>query len=119
MAKTTAQDSAVAARGFAARLPRVRRSDAPLFAWLMVLPAVLVLLAVTVYPLVYSLRESFYRLELTFSPVPKYVGFHNYVTAIRHDPRFWHAMGRSVYLVALGVAIELVLGLGLALLISR
>jgi multiple sugar transport system permease protein len=101
------------------RLVRPRRGRAPLFAWVMVLPAVAVLLGVTVYPLVYSLRESFYRLELTFSPVPHYVGLHNYVNAIEHDPRFWHALGRSAYLVVLGVTIELVLGLGLALLISR
>jgi multiple sugar transport system permease protein len=101
------------------RLQRPRPRRAPLFAWLMVLPTVAVLLAVTVYPLVYSLRESFYRLELTFSPVATWVGFDNYVHAIRHDPRFWHALGRSFYLVVLGVGIELVLGLGLALLISR
>jgi multiple sugar transport system permease protein len=101
------------------RLQRPRPRRAPLFALLMVLPTVAVLLAVTVYPLVYSLRESFYRLELTFSPVATWVGFDNYVHAIRHDPRFWHALGRSFYLVVLGVGIELVLGLGLALLISR
>jgi multiple sugar transport system permease protein len=101
------------------RLLRPRPRRAPLFAWLMVLPTVAVLLAVTVYPLVYSLRKSFYRIELTFSPIPTYVGFDNYVNAIRHDPRFWHALGRSFYLVVLGVGIELVLGLGLALLIAR
>jgi multiple sugar transport system permease protein len=101
------------------RLLRPRPRRARLFAWLMVLPTVAVLLAVTVYPLVYSLRKSFYRIELTFSPVPTYVGFDNYVNAIRHDPRFWHALGRSFYLVVLGVGIELLLGLGLALLIAR
>src|SRR5438128_6987129 len=101
------------------RLVRPRRGRAPLFAWLMALPAVAALLAVTVYPLVYSLRESFYRLELTFSPIPHYVGFDNYVNAIEHDPRFWHALGRSAYLVVLGVTIALVLGRGVALLISR
>jgi multiple sugar transport system permease protein len=99
-----------------ARLPRPR---APLFAWLMVLPAVLVLLAVTVYPLIYSLRESFYRIELTFSPVPHWVGLQNYVDAFAHDPRFWPALGRSLYLVGFGVAIELVLGFGLALVLNR
>ena len=90
-----------------ARLPRSR---APLFAWLMVLPAVAVLLAVTVYPLIYSLRESFYRLELSFSPVAHWVGFQNYVDAFTKDPRFWPAMGRSFYLVGFGVLVELVLG---------
>lgn len=102
---------------------RVRRFCAgrriQLFGWLMAAPAVLVLLVVTIYPLVYSLRKSFYRLELTFSPVPEYVGVQNYVDAIRHDPRFWHAMERSLYLVGVGVTVELALGLALAHVLNR
>src|SRR6266508_2298545 len=109
-----------AAAAAAARVPRARhRRRLPLFAWLMVLPAVAVLLAVTVYPLVYSLRESFYRIELSFSPVAHWVGLQNYVDAFTKDPRFWPAMGRSFYLVGFGVLIELVLGLGLALVLNR
>jgi multiple sugar transport system permease protein len=108
----------------AAALPLVRRlrrrrARAPLFAWLMVLPAVAVLLAVTIYPLIYSLRASFYRIELTFSTQWAWVGFDNYVRALTDDPRFWPAMYRSVQLVFFGVLIELVLGLGLALLLNR
>src|SRR5438874_1779200 len=122
MATTRRQATATAAgwgSHLAARLPRPHRSTAPLFAWLMVLPAVAVLLAVTIYPLVYSLRESFYRIELSFSPVAHWVGLQNYVDAFTKDPRFWPAMGRSFYLVGLGVAIELVLGFGLALVLNR
>src|SRR6266536_4698508 len=123
MATTRRQGTGTAAgRGAAAllaRLPRPRRGGAPLFAWLMVLPAVAVLLAVTVYPLIYSLRASFYRIELSFSPIPHWVGLQNYVNAFTNDPRFWPAMGRSFYLVGLGVAIELILGLGLALVLNR
>src|SRR6266545_3885914 len=108
--------------GFA-NAPRLRRfrgrRRVPLFGWLMALPAIVVLLAVTVYPLVYSLRKSFYRIELTFSPVPEYVGIRNYVDAIQHDPRFWHAMERSLYLVGVGVTVELVLGLALAHVLNR
>src|SRR5919197_2031308 len=117
MVETTGQGTATAAkRTLALRLPR---RHAPLFAWLMVLPAELVLLAVTVYPLIYSLRESLYRIELTFSPVPHWVGIQNYVDALTKDPRFWPAMGRSFYLVGLGVLIELVLGFALALVLNR
>jgi multiple sugar transport system permease protein len=123
MATTRQQATASAAgRGAAAivaRLPRPHRSSVPLFGWLMVLPAVAVLLAVTVYPLIYSLRESFYRIELSFSPIPHWVGLQNYVDALTKDPRFWPALGRSCYLVGLGVAIELVLGFGLALVLNR
>src|SRR6266487_680444 len=118
MAKTSRNEPVGTTRGgtLTARLPR---PHGPLFAWLMVLPAVLVLLAVTVYPLIYSLRESFYRIELTFSPVPHWVGIQNYVDAFAHDPRFWPALGRSLYLVGFGVAIELLLGFGLALVLNR
>jgi multiple sugar transport system permease protein len=120
MATTRRQGTATGgAAHLLARLPRPRRSTAPLFAWLMVLPAVAVLLAVTVYPLIYSLRESFYRIELSFSSVQHWVGLQNYVNAFTNDPRFWPAMGRSFYLVGLGVAIELILGLGLALVLNR
>jgi len=68
MVKARRQDTAIS------RTAWLPRSRAPLFAWLMVLPAVVVLLAVTVYPLIYSLRESFYRLELSFSPIGHWVG---------------------------------------------
>jgi multiple sugar transport system permease protein len=115
----TATAVSPAASGLLARLPRPHRPTSPLFAWLMVLPAVAVLLAVTVYPLIYSLRESFYRVELTFSPIPHWVGLQNYVDAFTNDPRFWPALGRSFYLVGFGVVIELVLGFVLALAVNR
>src|SRR5712691_4418866 len=119
MATTRRQEMGLAGKGAAALTARLPRTRAPLFAWLMILPAVAVLLAVTVYPLVYSLRESFYRIELTFSPTPQWVGLKNYVDALTNDPRFWPAMGRSLYLVVLGVLIELALGFGLAVVLNR
>jgi multiple sugar transport system permease protein len=118
MATTSRQEPGSTGRA-GALITRLPRPHGPLFGWLLVAPAVLVLLAVTVYPLVYSLRESFYRIELTFSPVPHWVGLQNYVDAFTHDPRFWPALGRSLYLVGLGVLIELVLGFGLALVLNR
>jgi ABC-type sugar transport system permease subunit len=103
-----------------ARVARRRgRGRPPLFAWLMVLPAVAVLVAVTIGPLIYSLRASFYRIELTFSNTWAWVGLDNYRNALFDDPRFWPAMYRSAWLVFFGVLLELVLGLGLALLLNR
>src|SRR5256712_13747956 len=99
----------LAGKGAAALTARLPRTRAPLFAWLMALPAVAALLAVTVYPLVYSLRESFYRLELTFSPIPHYVGFGNYVHPVEASPRLWDALGRSADVVLLRVTRELLL----------
>ena len=101
-----------------ARRTRFRRRRVPLFAWLMVFPAIAVLLVVTVYPLIYSLRASLYRIELTFSTRWAWVGLDNYWHALSADPRFWPAMARSLQLVGAGVAAELVLGLGLGLVLN-
>jgi multiple sugar transport system permease protein len=91
----------------------------PLFAWLMVLPAALILFAITIYPLLYSLRISFYRYDLTAGTDPVFIGLDNYARLLFDDPRFWSALGRTTYLVVAGIAIQLVLGLGLASLLSR
>lgn len=100
--------------------PRGRsRERKPLIAWAMVLPASLTLFAITIYPLLYSLRISFYRYDLTAGGGPVFIGFDNYARLLFDDPRFWSALGRTTYLVATGVSIQLVLGIALASLFSR
>ena len=103
-----------------ARPPSGRaRARKPTFAWFMVLPATLILLAITFYPLIYSLRISFFRYDLTAAADPVFIGFDNYARLLFHDPRFWGAMSRTAYLVVAGIVIQLVLGLGLASLLVR
>ena len=56
---------------------------------LMVLPAVVVLLAITVFPLVSTLRLTVMSWELTTGFPPQFVGLQNFERAFFHDPRFW------------------------------
>jgi multiple sugar transport system permease protein len=79
-------------------------------------PAAVAMGAVAVYPLVYSIKASFhhYRFGRDFGST----GWTNYHNVI-HDTTFWTAIGTTAKYVGLAVAIETLLGLGLALLVSR
>jgi multiple sugar transport system permease protein len=92
---------------FAAR----RRRDG----WLMVLPAVLLIAALSLYPLLSSLVLSFRRWDLQSQEHP-FIWFANYSQALS-DGRVWGALQNTVVIVVVAVTLEFILGLGLALLL--
>ncbi len=87
--------------------------------YLMVLPAVVVVFATAIWPLLQSLILSFRTWKLSKSTVPgPFVGFENYSWALFEDPDFWNAtVVTSVYTV-LTVALTTLLALGIALLLA-
>ena len=84
----------------------------------LVLPLLLVLSAVMVYPLAFAGWLSLYDYRLTRLNDIRYVGLENFQFIIT-DPAFLNAMGNTLTFVFGAVTIELVVGLGLALLIRR
>ncbi|HEX4835875.1 MAG TPA: sugar ABC transporter permease, partial [bacterium] len=107
---TGVRNNALAAQP-AARAPRLLR----LTPVLMVLPAVLVLLAITIFPLLYTLRLTVLSWELTTGFPPQLVGLQNFVRALSQDPRFWNAMMNTGILVVAGVGLQTLIGTSLAL----
>jgi multiple sugar transport system permease protein len=89
-----------------------------LAALLFVLPAVTILLAITIYPLLRTLYLTVMSLELAMSPVATFVGAENFVRAFTQDERFWNAMANTGILVAGGVSVQLAFGTLLALLLN-
>ncbi len=87
--------------------------------YLMVLPAVVVVFATAIWPLLQSLILSFRTWKLSKSSVPgPFIGFENYSWALFEDPDFWNAtVVTSVYTV-LTVALTTLLALGIALLLA-
>jgi multiple sugar transport system permease protein len=87
--------------------------------FLLLLPAILVLAAVVIIPLILSLYSSFTSFRLT-QPASLYnlVGFRNYVR-ILSDLEFWTAFGRTVLLLTVALNAEMLLGLGLAMLVEK
>jgi multiple sugar transport system permease protein len=84
--------------------------------YVLLAPAVLVVLAVLVYPLIDGVQAStqFYR----FGRPIESVGLQNY-TDLWRDPQFRNALWVTVKFVTLAVALETVLGLALALFCAR
>lgn len=86
---------------------------------MLLLPAIIILLAVVLIPLVLSLYSSFTPYKLTRpETLFKWIGEYNYVK-IAGDVNFWTAFGRTVLLLTIALNLEMLLGLGLALLVNR
>jgi multiple sugar transport system permease protein len=83
---------------------------------LFLAPSVIFLLLTSVYPLLNSLRLSFYSWNMTipFSK-PVWFGLGNY-SRLLQDPTFWNAVRITFFYVVFAVIIELILGMILALL---
>ncbi|MDZ5695891.1 sugar ABC transporter permease [Chelativorans sp. M5D2P16] len=92
------------------------RLPAPL---LLLLPAFIVLAAVVVVPLLLSLWSSFTPFRLTRpDSIWTFIGLRNYERLFT-DWDFWVAFGRTVLLLTFALNLEMVLGLGLALLVEK
>ena len=86
---------------------------------LFLVPAMVTLLGITVFPLLYELRLAFSSWELTISTASEFVGFQNFIDIFLNDKRFWSSMRVTAILTGGGVTIQLILGTGLALLLNR
>ena len=86
--------------------------------YLVLLPALLFLLAVSIVPLLYSLVVSLLRYNLMNPDRTGFVGLRNF-QLILASPDFWNSLLVTVEFVVIAVGLELVLGLGLALVLSR
>ncbi|SHJ13520.1 carbohydrate ABC transporter membrane protein 1, CUT1 family [Shimia gijangensis] len=99
------------------RLRRTIRENAVPFA--LISPAVLIILMVVLLPLIFSFYTSFsnYRLIRPDS-LWDWVGLRNY-KRIMGDWDFWVAFGRTVLFLTVALNLELLFGLGLALLVNK
>ncbi|WP_143015103.1 carbohydrate ABC transporter permease [Glycomyces harbinensis] len=96
---------------------RARRLLAPA---LFMLPAVVFVGATVVYPLLYSVLQSFYDVGLreVIQGGAQWVGLDNYIDQFSRS-RFWYSGFISIVYAASSVALTFAIGLGLALLLRR
>jgi multiple sugar transport system permease protein len=80
--------------------------------YLFVLPCVLMLLGIGLFPLFYSLGISFLQWELQ-RPERRFIFLQNYRNALA-DERLWAAFGHTLLIIGVAVTVELLLGLLLA-----
>ncbi|MGK2882895.1 MAG: carbohydrate ABC transporter permease [Mycobacterium sp.] len=116
MSAPTAQRPAVpapAARGGSEDQRSERR-----LAFMLIAPAVILMLAVTGYPIGYAVWLSLQRYNLAAPDDVEFVGIENYVTVLT-DGYWWNAFVVTLTITVISVTIEFVLGLALALVMHR
>jgi len=82
------------------------------FKYLMIAPAIFVLLLVGLFPLVYSLVVSFQNITMTEVDT-SFAGLLNYKQLFK-DLRLWQALGHTALITAIALPLELILGFLLA-----
>lgn len=81
-------------------------------------PAVLVMLAVTAYPLLHAVWLSLQRYDLRFPAERAFIGLDNYLSVLG-SPVWWQALYNTAVITVASVTLELLLGMTLALLMHR
>ena len=88
------------------------------FAVLLTLPGLLVLLLTTTIPLIYLVWSSFQTINLSMPFLDGFAGVDNYVE-MWGDTRYWHALALTGIYTTTSVSLQIIIGLGLALLVMQ
>jgi multiple sugar transport system permease protein len=88
-------------------------------AWMLCAPAVAVMALVAIYPVVYAIWLSFQRYDLRFPQDKTWIGIENYTTILSSTDLWWQAFGITVLITVVSVAIELALGMAVAIVMHR
>lgn len=114
------------ARADASPPTRSGRSDAARLGTIMVAPTMLVLLVVVAYPTLDAVRQSLFGAKGLdpatgfVSDTEPFVGVDNYLAIFgRASGRFWNAFSNTVFFTVTSVTLEVVLGVGMALIMHR
>src|SRR5688572_24702713 len=109
---TTGNATAIAASDYGRVLAQRERR----FAAALLAPAFTALLATTTFPLLYLVWTSAFRMDLAMPFVDGFVGAENY-RELLSDSRFWSSLAVSLIYTGTTVALQVVIGLALALLV--
>jgi multiple sugar transport system permease protein len=98
---------------------KVRGLSDRTIAWIFVAPTILLLLAINIFPLIWTIRLSFtnYRANRPNEPV-EWVGLRNY-ERILTDPDIWQTMQATAHFLIWTLILQVVIGFTLAWLINR
>jgi multiple sugar transport system permease protein len=86
--------------------------------WWLCAPAVIAMLLVTAYPIIYAFVLSLQKVDLRFPDEGGFVGLENYSTVLGSE-LWWQSVFNTAFITIVSVAIELVLGMAIALVMYR
>jgi len=86
--------------------------------WLLCTPAVIAMVAVTAYPIGYAVWLSLQRADLRFPNDNAFIGLRNY-TDVLTSKVWWADLSTTLTITVVSLAIELVIGMAVALVLHR
>src|SRR5665648_1144312 len=86
--------------------------------WIFPLPAVIFILILMVFPLGYTIYNSFTGWSLTAGTPADFKGFQNYVELFTLDERFIKSIGTMFYFTVIAMFFEVVLGVAAAFILD-
>lgn len=88
-------------------------------AWALIMPAFIAVFALILLPILRAFWMSLHTIDLKRPDLGQpFVGLANYIN-IFQDSYFWASVGRTLYFMVASIAIEVVIGIAIALLLDR
>lgn len=86
--------------------------------WIFILPALILVISILVYPIFYSIYMSAYDWNLFHSDAKKFLGFGNYLSLFK-DREFLHSLWLQLGFIVIALPIETIIGFFVAILLNR
>lgn len=87
--------------------------------YMLLLPSILLIAVLILYPTIRTVIDSFFEIRIqTAAQGAKFVGFENYMKAFK-DRHFWDTTIWTLAFTIVSVGLELIIGMGLALLMKK
>lgn len=98
---------------------RVRGLSDRMIAWIFVVPSIVLLLAVNIFPLIWTIRLSFTNFRVNrFNASTEFIGLRNY-ERILSDPDIWQTMQATAHFLFWTISLQVLIGFSLAYLINK
>ncbi len=88
------------------------------FALVLILPAIIMVFAIVIYPLINALIQSFFDYNLARPNIKPFIGLGNYLDVLK-DNYFWKSLSSTIYFSIFSISLELVLGFIIALILNE
>ena len=95
----------------------LKRKEA-IFGWKLISPTLILIGVLILYPVLYNIYLSFFKVSLNFGEKNTFVGIQNYLNVLS-DTSFWKSFGTTVSFTLITVIGSILLGLGVALLMNK
>lgn len=118
MSQTSTEISTLESASAASGQPRRRQLSDARIVQIFIIPTIVLLILMNIFPLIYSLYLSFTDYSVIEDVAPQWVGLQNYQNILT-DVRFWQNFATTGRYALVSVLLETLIGFGLALLLRQ